>query len=184
MNFFELLMAAFGISFHGFIVAVCKGLAADKLTTNNIISVGLWAGGTHIFMPLLGFFSGEGFHRFIDLTGHWFSFLVLLIVGVYMILEHHDVWDIPNHTFSVRVLLPLALADSVDIIPVGFEFHDKGVNVFYASVIIGISAFLMGALGVVFGRKFAKMTKHKSKLIGGLILIFIGCTVLLKEFIA
>ncbi len=181
MDFFDLLLAAFGISFHAFVVAVCKGLAAEGLTFKNIASVGLWAGGAHMLMPVIGFYSGMGFHKFIDATGHWFSFLVLLVVGAYMILEHHEIWELPNHTFSVRVLLPLALADSVDIIPVGFEFDEKGVNIFKAAVIIGVSAFIMGALGVVFGKQLTRVLKHRSKLIGGVALIVIGCTVLLKE---
>ena len=54
MAFWELMLLAVGLSMDAFAVAICKGLAMDKVTLKRAAVVGLWFGGFQGLMPLLG----------------------------------------------------------------------------------------------------------------------------------
>ena len=54
MAFWELMLLAVGLSMDAFAVAICKGLAMDKVPLQRAAVVGLWFGGFQGLMPLLG----------------------------------------------------------------------------------------------------------------------------------
>ena len=61
MAFWELMLLAVGLSMDAFAVAICKGLAMDKVTLQRAAVVGLWFGGFQGLMPLLGWLLGVQF---------------------------------------------------------------------------------------------------------------------------
>lgn len=56
MNLLTLFTLAVGLSMDAFAVAICKGLAMEKITIKKMAVVGLWFGGFQGLMPFLGIF--------------------------------------------------------------------------------------------------------------------------------
>lgn len=181
MNFGELFVIALGVSMDAFAIALCKGLSVEKLKPKHMIITGLWFGGSQAVMPLLGYYLGQSFHSFIESIDHWISFVLLLIIGINMIKESREKTKNLDSSFSAKVMLPLAIADSIDALAVGVTLAFQQVNIFISVLLIGITTFLFSAFGVFLGNKFGSKFKSKAEISGGIILIFMGCTILLKD---
>ena len=89
-------------------------------------------------------------------------------------------------------MFTMAIATSIDALAVGVTFACVDVNISsmlgdflnttIASIIIGITTFLLSCLGVKIGNIFGLKYKNKAELAGGIILICLGIKILLEHF--
>jgi len=182
MNFGELFIIAVGLSMDAFAIAICKGLSVRKLLVRHTVITGLWFGGAQALMPVIGYFLGSSFHTFIEAVDHWFSFGLLLLIGINMIRESREKEEKLDDSFSAKAMFPLAIADSIDALAVGVTFAFEKVNILFAALLIGVTTFLFSAAGVKIGNAFGSKYKSAAELAGGIILIVMGCTIVLKDY--
>ena len=71
MGIITLLSLAIAVSMDAFAVAICKGLALQKIKFKQYILVGLWFGGFQALMPIIGYFLGSQFMDKISSFDHW-----------------------------------------------------------------------------------------------------------------
>lgn len=181
MGMWELFAIAIGVSMDAFAISICKGLSVQKLEKKHMLITGLWFGGSQALMPLIGYFLGTGFSAFIKSVDHWFSFVLLGIIGINMIRESRGKIEKLNSSFSAKTMLPLAVADSIDALAVGITFAFEKVKIASAVSLIGITTFLFSAVGVKIGNKFGAKYKSKAELVGGIILILMGVLILFED---
>lgn len=181
MNFGELFIIAIGLSMDAFAIAICKGLSVRKLLVRHTVITGLWFGGAQALMPVIGYFLGSSFSSFIEAVDHWFSFALLLLIGINMIRESREEEEKMDDSFSVKAMFPLAIADSIDALAVGVTFAFEQVNIVFASLLIGVTTFIFSAVGVKIGNQFGSRYKSAAEMAGGIILIVMGCTIVLKD---
>ncbi len=181
--FWELLLLAVGLSMDAFAVSVCKGLSVRHLKLRHMLVSGLYFGAFQALMPLIGYWLGAGFSDMIAAYDHWICFVLLLLIGGNMIHESfggvED--DMQNQSFSVSVMLPLAVATSIDALAVGVSFAFLQVQILPAAVLIGITTFIFGMIGVKIGNVFGAKYEARAELIGGVIFILIGTKILLEH---
>lgn len=181
MSLIELLIIAVGVSMDAFAISICKGLSVQKTEPKHLIITGLWFGGSQALMPLLGFVLGSQFSGFITRIDHWLSFILLGLIGINMILESRKEIKDLNASFAPKVMLPLAIADSIDALAVGVSFACLRVDILPAVVLIGICTFLFSAAGVKIGNVFGSRYKSRAEVAGGVILILMGTSILLEH---
>ena len=87
MGFWELLLTAVALSMDAFAVSICKGLSACRVNSKHMVVTGLWFGGFQALMPLIGYFLGSTFERYITPVDHWIAFALLGLLGANMIKE-------------------------------------------------------------------------------------------------
>ena len=183
MNFAELLLLGVGLSMDAFAVSVCKGLATRRPSLKNMAACGLWFGGFQALMPLIGFYLGSLFAEAIEAVDHWVAFVLLALIGINMIreavsgeTEHEDA------DFSVRTMLTMAIATSIDALAVGISLAmSGGVQIWSAIAIIGVTTCLLSMLGVKLGSVFGNRFEKKAQIAGGVILILLGLKILLEH---
>jgi len=180
MSFLELLLIAVGLSMDAFAVSICKGLSLQKLKPRHAALVGLYFGGFQALMPLVGWALGYRFERAIASIDHWVAFFLLSIIGVSMIQESRKTEELDDD-LSFRTMLVLAVATSIDALAVGITFAFLQVRILPAVGLIGVTTFLLSALGVYIGHVFGLRYKAKAELAGGVILILIGLKILLEH---
>ena len=182
MGNLELFLIALGLSADAFAVAICKGLSTQRLKLDNMLAVGIYFGGFQALMPLVGFWLGSNFQSLIENIDHWIAFILLGIIGFNMIRESREEAETVDASFSVRAMLPLAVATSIDALAVGitFSFLLK-VSIIPAVSLIGITTFILSAIGLVLGNRFGCKYKSKAEVAGGIILILIGTKILLEH---
>lgn len=183
MGIWELLLLAVGLSMDAFAVAVCKGLSVGKPKPQHYLLIGLWFGGFQALMPTIGYFLGSLFKSYVDKISSWIAFVLLVLIGANMIREafSKETDEEKNASFAPLAMLLLAVATSIDALAVGVAFAMDDVNIALAAPIIGVTTFLLSALGLRIGSVFGLRYKNKAEFVGGLILILIGSKILLEH---
>ncbi|MBE7012182.1 MAG: manganese efflux pump [Ruminococcaceae bacterium] len=182
MEIWELFLIAVGLSMDAFAVSVCKGLSLKKIKAKHTLIAGLYFGGFQAMMPLIGYFAGRYFERFITNIDHWVVFVLLGLIGGNMIKEALGKEEELNCDFNVRAMLPLAIATSIDALAVGITFAIlPDVNIFAAVSFIGVITLVLSAVGIYIGNIFGLRYKSKAELLGGIVLIGIGLKILLEH---
>ena len=183
MEFVELLIIAVGVSMDAFAVSVCKGLSVSSVRPVHVVNTGLWFGGFQALRPLAGYFLGVSFADFVSSVDHWIAFILLGIIGGNMIKEsfHRDECCSVSPDFSVRTMLPMAVATSIDAFAIGVSFAFLRVNIWTAVLLIGITTALFSGCGVMIGNVFGNRYKSKAEFAGGFILIAMGLKILIDH---
>ena len=75
----------------------------------------------------------------------------------------------------------LAVATSIDALAVGITFASLDVHITAAVTFIGVTTFIISAVGVKIGNVFGTKYKSKAEFAGGAILILLGAKILLEH---
>ena len=182
MTLFELFILAIGLSMDAMAVSICKGLSVPKAEKKHMLLVGLYFGGFQALMPLLGYWLGVNFQTLVESVDHWIAFVLLGIIGFNMIKESResDLEELDDG-FSVKDMLPLAIATRIDALAVGITFAFLRVQIVPAVSFIGITTFCLSAVGLIIGNTLGARSKSKAELLGGLVLIGMGTKILLEH---
>lgn len=184
--FVELFLIGVGLSMDAFAVSICKGLGMEKVNKKQAVVIGLYFGGFQALMPLIGWFLGIRFQKYITSIDHWIAFVLLVFIGGKMIVEavrdkevvEIKAKDLPlNH----KEMMLLAIATSIDALAVGITFAFLETPIVEAIIIIGCTTFGLSILGVVVGNFFGTRYRKKAEIAGGVILILIGLKILLEH---
>lgn len=182
MNLFTLFTIALGLSMDAFAVAICKGLAMNKITFRKSLIVGLWFGGFQGLMPLLGYILGVQFKSYITSIDHWIAFVLLGLIGINMIREALSKdEEKASDSLALKDMLVLAIATSIDALAVGVTFAFLQVDIIPAISFIGVTTLILSMIGVKIGNVFGVRYKSKAELAGGIILILMGTKILLEH---
>lgn len=183
MNLAELFIIAVGLSMDAFAVSVCKGLSVPRMKVSHALICGAYFGGFQALMPTIGYLLGSQFESMITQIDHWVAFVLLVIIGLNMIKEAREEEDEEglDSSFEFKVMLPLAVATSIDALAVGVTFAFLRVDIFWAVTFIGLVTFLLSAIGVRVGNVFGTRYKSKAEITGGVILVLMGTKILLEH---
>ncbi|MDR0962994.1 MAG: manganese efflux pump MntP family protein [Clostridium sp.] len=183
MKWISLLLIAASLSMDAFAVALCKGLALPKLRIRHAVIVGLWFGGFQALMPLIGYFTASHFHTYIVDYDHWIALALLSLIGFSMIRsafqKEHD--EDLGQSLAVKVMLPLAIATSIDALAIGVTFAFLQVEIWTAVLLIGAFTLAFSMIGVKAGNVFGLRFKAKAEIVGGVVLILMGIRILLEH---
>lgn len=174
-------MLAVGLSMDAFAVSVCKGLALRRVGAKECLTAGIWFGAFQALMPLIGYFLGAAFAEKITAVDHWIAFALLGLIGANMIREAFGEAEGMNSTMTPAVMLPLAVATSIDALAVGVTFALLTIRILPAVLTIGAITCALSALGVKLGSVFGARWRSRAELAGGIILILLGTKILLEH---
>lgn len=184
MSILEIILLGVGLSMDAFAVAVCKGLAMEKTTLGKCSTVGLWFGFFQAFMPFIGYLLGTMFSKYINRFDHWIAFALLSLIGANMIKESlsKEEENSSGSSLAFKVMLVMAIATSIDALAVGvtFAFLLTPFKMLFAICVIGVTTFILSAVGVKIGGIFGAKYKSKAEFTGGVILILLGLKILLE----
>ena len=181
MGLLELFIIAVGLSMDAFAVSVCKGLSVQRVKPKHMVIVGAYFGGFQALMPAIGYLLGVNFQTMIERFDHWIAFVLLALIGVSMIKESCECADELNDSFTFKAMLPLAVATSIDALAVGVTFAFLQVNIVPAVLFIGITTFILSAVGIRIGNIFGAKYKSRAEIAGGVVLILRGVKILLEH---
>lgn len=183
MENMELILIALGLAMDAFAVAICKGLAMQRLEIKKAMIIGLWFGIFQGLMPAIGYFLGNTLEDWMNSIEHLIAFGLLAFIGYHML---KDAWkeEEPSidATIGIKVMLILAIATSIDALTIGITFAFFEVNILLAVFIISSITFLLSVAGVMIGSKFGNQYGKQAEITGGLLLIGLGIKNLLEHF--
>ena len=188
MHILSILLIGVSLAMDAFAVSVSNGISQKRSRFPEAFVTALSFGLFQGIMPFLGWALGSSFSAKIEKVDHWIAFALLAFIGVHMIVEAvrgGDSCESGASVFSVRTLLVLSLATSIDALAVGVSFALSGTNtlpgiLLASSVIAGVTLVICLA-GFYIGRRFGCIFKNKAEIVGGCILSLMGVKILVEH---
>ena len=187
MSGFEIVLMALALSMDAFAVAICKGLATEKVQIKHMLVVGAWFGIFQGLMPFIGCTVGAAFLSYIEAIDHWIAFVLLGFIGGNMIkeaLSKEEECDCTDASLAPKVMLTMAVATSIDALAagVGMSVDLDGIGqMLIAVLLIGVITFALSFAGVKIGNVFGSKYKFIAELSGGIVLVLMGFKILLEH---
>ena len=182
MDITSIFFLAVGLAMDAFSVSITRGMLL-KCNFKYAFTIALFFGGFQALMPVLGWLAGEQLAVIVSQWAPWIAFLLLLLIGGKMIYEgiFKDEDEKLCQIFSIKDILILSVATSIDAFAVGVTFAFLNTNILLPVIIIGLVTFGLSFLGVYIGKKVGHLFEGKIEILGGIILIGIGFKILLDH---
>lgn len=182
MGVLHYALLAVSLAADAFAVAISMGLSARKATFRDALRVGLFFGGFQALMPLLGYLAGSTVSAVIERYDHWIAFGLLAFIGGRMLWESvRGAEEAQPGLDSLRKLLVLSVATSIDALAVGVSLAVLRENIWVNAAWIGCVTFALSTLGVVAGGRLGRRMQRFATVAGGVVLIAIGVKTLIEH---
>lgn len=183
MDIFSMFFLAVGLAMDAFSVSITRGMIL-KCNFKYAFTIALFFGAFQALMPVAGWLAGEQLAVVVEVWAPWIAFFLLLLIGGKMIYEgFQEKDDDVCRIFSLKDILILSIATSIDAFAVGVTFAFLNTPILLPILIIGLVTFALSFLGVYLGKKVGHLFGNKIEILGGLILIGIGLKILLENLI-
>ncbi len=185
MDLVAVLLIAVGLSMDAFAVAIGRGAVLPRGgRARGALAMALAFGIFQALMPVAGWLLGSAFAGLIGGIDHWIAFLLLAGIGGRMIYEAvTGREDDDRPALSVRVLLLLAVATSIDALAVGLGLRlaDPATPILLAALLIGAVTFGLSLAGGLAGSRLGERFGRSMEAVGGVVLIGIGLRILVTH---
>ncbi len=189
MSPLSILLIGFAMSTDAFAAAVGKGAAMRKPRFTDALRAGLIFGVIEAITPIIGWLLGRAASQYVEAFDHWIAFVLLGALGLHMIIaglepdeEDADEAEKPRHGFWA--LAATGFATSIDAMAIGVGLAFLDVHIGVVALVIGLCTLVMVTLGIMLGRVLGKLVGKRAEIVGGVILMIIGCTILYEHLSA
>lgn len=182
MSLITIFLLAIALGVDAFSVAIAAGAVSGQRTWRPVLRLSLAFGFFQFIMPLLGWLAGATIADLIHKYAHLVAFVLLAAVGGKLIYDGFSKNELRQRADPTKgwPLLGLSVATSIDALAAGFSISVLKNPIFLPSVIIGMTCFVMTAVGMVFGKALARLLGYKADVAGGLVLIVIAIKILVE----
>lgn len=165
-----------------FAVSLCSGVTLKQIKWGSVLRIALVFAVIQTGLMLAGWAFGEVFVGFIEKISHLIGFLLLLYVGGSMLIEGIKGEEEIKDLNGLRNVVIGGVATSIDALAVGVAQSMAGCG--FAGVLpLLIAVFAVTALSVIAGLWGGKILGQRfgrwAEIIGGLVLIGIGISILI-----
>jgi putative Mn2+ efflux pump MntP len=186
MSPISMLLIGFAMSTDAFAAAIGKGAAMRKPRFVDALRAGLIFGVIEAITPVIGWLLGRAASSYVEAFDHWIAFGLLGALGVHMIIngvrpdDGDDAEDADKHHGFWRLAVT-GFATSIDAMAVGIGLAFLDVNIGVMALVIGLCTLVMVTAGIMLGRVIGGMVGKRAEIVGGVILIIIGATILFEH---
>ena len=169
-------LLALSLATDAFAVSVSCGMTVPNFKKTRVLWLAMYFGVFQMGMTLLGALLGGQFSGVVGELGRIIAFLLLAAIGSQMLwsaLREKKQEDHVQGLTHVRMLF-LAVATSIDAAAAGVSLGLQHTSVFFAGVVIGLTAFGCSVLGGLFGERVGTSVQKQAEILGGLVLIALG----------
>jgi putative Mn2+ efflux pump MntP len=186
MDAVTLIGLALALAMDAFAVALGAGTVLARLTGRHLFRLGFHFGLFQALMPVLGWLAGRTVILWVAAWDHWIAFGLLGLIGGRMIHEACTDEEKPADRDPTRgaSLVMLSIATSIDALAVGFSLSVIGVSIWMPALVIGLVAGALTVTGMLLGDRIGNRWGTRVEVLGGLVLIAIGCKILAEHLLA
>lgn len=177
-----LLILAIALAMDSVAVSIAIGSKYRDLFLFRILFVAGVFGFFQGAMPLAGYLIGISFAQYVQAFDHWIAFILLVGLGLKMLYEaYQNEFDEEVTDLSNKTLITLGIATSIDAMAIGVTFAFLQTDILTASSVIALITFALCIVAVYVGKKLGSLLESKAEMLGGLILIGLGCKILFEH---
>lgn len=184
MTVIEIVLTGAALAMDALAVSILLGISLPRARLRDGLRVGGVFGGFQAIMPIIGYFLGRAVYQLICSVDHYVAFGLLAIIGGKMLYDaikgEKNTLTGGDKALSLKLLLPLALATSIDALAVGVSMALLDVQIWLSAAIIGVVTLIICACGLMAGKKLGEKLQSRAQLLGGIVLILIGVKILVE----
>ena len=187
MNLLVTIVTGLGLSMDSVAAAISSGSgAARRVGWLEAVKMAFLFGLFQALMPALGYACGIAFRGWFESLDHWVAFTLLSLIGAKMIYESRrgESGRVQGDPFGTSRLLLLAVATSIDALAVGVSFSLLRISLPVTILVIGLVTFSLCLPAVWLGKRLGMVMAKRAEMLGGLVLIAIGCKILIEHLSA
>jgi putative Mn2+ efflux pump MntP len=183
VNWPNLLGISVGLAMDAFAVSIVAGLAVAPVTPRHMFRLAFHFGLFQFMMPIFGWLAGQEMVGYISAYDHWAAFGLLACVGGKMLLEARREKEPDRSADPTRglMLVALSVATSIDALAVGLSMAFVRVSIWIPSVVIGLVAATLSAVGIGFGSRLGPRWGRRAEFAGGIVLLLVGVRILISH---
>jgi len=183
MDLLIILGIATSLAMDAFSVTIVAGIIIENISWRHYFRLSFHFGFFQCVMPIAGYYAGSLLGNTIRHYDHWIAFIILSVIGLKMIFDslckqEENITKDPSKGF---MLFFFSIATSIDALAVGFSLFILNKPIIIPAIIIGIVCSLFSILGVRIGKSAGSLFSKGASIIGGCILIAIGCKILIEH---
>ena len=185
MNFASIALLALAMSTDAFAAAVGKGPALDQPKWSEALRTGAIFGVIEALTPIVGWGLGLTAAEQVKDWDHWIAFVLLGGLGLRMVWSGFQAPAVAAPERPARhgfwLLAVTGFATSIDAMAVGVGLAFLDVDILPVAAAIGLTTFVMVTVGVMVGRVLGAIAGKRAEIVGGVVLIGIGITILVEH---
>ena len=178
------ILLGVGLAMDAFSVSMANGLQNPGMSRKRMFTIAGTFAFFQFLMPVTGWICvhtiSERFTVFQKMIP-WIAFLLLGFIGGKMLVEGiRGAEEVQEEIrLSHSELLMQGIATSIDALSVGFTIAPYSTGeALFASALIGVTTLIICLAGIRIGRYFGMRLAGIASILGGVILILIGCKIL------
>ena len=178
------ILLGIGLAMDAFSVSMANGLQNPGMSRKRMFTIAGTFAFFQFLMPVTGWICvhtiSERFTAFQKMIP-WIAFLLLGFIGGKMLVEGiRGAEEVQEEIrLSHSELLMQGIATSIDALSVGFTIAPYSTGeALFASTLIGVTTLIICLAGIRIGRYFGMRLAGIASILGGVILILIGCKIL------
>jgi putative Mn2+ efflux pump MntP len=185
MDIIQIIVLAIGLSMDSLVIALTSGAIIKNYRVINVLKIAGMLAFMQMSLTVFGWFIGSTFTQYIDRYDHWLAFTILFFLGARVIYSSlkGESEDKPFNPLDFKTMFSLGIATSIDATAVGLSMSLINMDIPMPAVIIGMVTMIISSVGVVFGCKAGQRYNLRINIMGGIILIVIGCSILAEHTI-
>ena len=206
MGIIESIVLSLSLAIDATAVSITNGLVYNNLSKKKVVLSAIFFGVFQAVMPLIGYSLmllsslNESVNAFVKGVDHWIAFALLLFLGGKMIVDaikeiraskkgNGETEEVKNEDLSIKTLFVQSVATSIDAFAVGISLYATSnseggkSNIWWTFLIIGVITFVCSILGSLFGKVIGNVVKKIAPIIGGLVLIGIGISIVVEHLL-
>lgn len=180
----ESILLGVGLAMDAFSVSMANGLQNPGMSRKRMFTIAGTFALFQFLMPVIGWICvhtiSERFVAFQKMIP-WIAFILLGFIGGKMLVEGiRGAEEVQEEIrLSHSELLMQGIATSIDALSVGFTIASYSTaEALFASTLIGVTTLIICLAGIRIGRYFGMQLAGRASILGGVILIMIGCKIL------
>ena len=177
MNIILIFIIAVSLSMDAFSLSLAYG--TTSMTKKEIRFLSIIVGIYHFFMPILGMLIGNFVFNVMHLNSEIIVFIIFLFIGISMIIDSFKKEE-KVKKMKIREMILFGLAVSIDSFSVGIGINNISNNFIICSSVFSFISFLFTYIGLILGNRLNQLFGKFATLIGGITLIILGITFILK----
>jgi len=177
-----LLILAVALAMDSVAVSIAIGSKYKDLLLTKALFTAAVFGFFQGAMPIAGYFIGISFAEYVQSFDHWIAFILLVGLGGKMLYEaYQNDFDDEVTDLSTKTLITLGIATSIDAMAIGVTFAFLQTDIYTAASVIALVTFVLCIGAVYIGKKLGSLLESKAEMLGGVILIALGCKILAEH---
>ncbi|MCH5180696.1 MAG: manganese efflux pump [Erysipelotrichales bacterium] len=189
MDFLEVALTSVSMSIDAMTVNASNGIREKNMSIRKMILISLTFGVFQFLMPLIGYLIGSTFKDAIENILPWIAFSLLTLLSIKSLVEWIKERKSKEEELEVKKISPLdvfmqGIATSIDALCIGFVYLSLDIgHALIAFGIIGVTAFILPFLTVLFARYLSKYLEKWAGLIASIVFLIIGIKILLESIL-